>query len=240
MAVKGKTEFSFLQSLERIEKPRLENSLSKRKYYLIVCEGEATEPNYFEVLKNDLPKGVLEVCEFRIEGTGYNTESLVKKSLEIKNDWEQTPGRIVDKLWIVFDKDNFSAQTFNTAINTCLEQNNEENIIVEPIWSNEAFELWYLLHFIYFDTAIRRTEYKRMLQEQLTKKIGMSFKYLKNSKLMYPILKKYGSYKLAIKSARRLAKQWGGREDYANHKPATMVYKIIEELFGLEEQLKHE
>lgn len=42
----------------------------KRRYYLIICEGEKTEPNYFKSLKAALPKGVLDVCEFNIDGTG--------------------------------------------------------------------------------------------------------------------------------------------------------------------------
>lgn len=43
----------------RMEQKRKIGFRNIRKYYLIVCEGEKTEPNYFEVLKSDLPRGVL-------------------------------------------------------------------------------------------------------------------------------------------------------------------------------------
>ena len=74
-----KAFFSNKTKRDRTETARKIDSKNKRKYYLIVCEGEKTEPNYFKSLKNALPKGVLEICEFNIDGTGYNTESLVKK-----------------------------------------------------------------------------------------------------------------------------------------------------------------
>lgn len=85
MAKKVKIPNHIKKRRERTESIRLEGIKSKRRFYLIVCEGEKTEPNYFKSLKNTLPKGVLDVCEFTIEGEGYNTESLVKKSMELKS-----------------------------------------------------------------------------------------------------------------------------------------------------------
>ena len=45
---------TFAEMLKKIidEQPndeRVENSIDERKYYLIVCEGEKTEPNYLSV-----------------------------------------------------------------------------------------------------------------------------------------------------------------------------------------------
>jgi hypothetical protein len=57
----------------REELKRKKDVRNKRVYYLIVCEGAATEPNYFEGLKQDLPKGVLTAHQIDIEGTGRNT-----------------------------------------------------------------------------------------------------------------------------------------------------------------------
>jgi hypothetical protein len=125
-----------------------------------------TEPNYFHSFRESLPPGVLEVFELIIEGAGKNTESLVEEALEIKDKWQESSGRPVDKLWVVFDRDSFAPQSFNNAINKCIQ--GRPNI--DAAWSNEAFELWYLLHLIYFDNAIRRTEYQRMLEEQLSQK----------------------------------------------------------------------
>ncbi len=49
------------------EQKRKKNIRNKRKYYLIVCEDEATEPNYFEGLKQDLPQGVLISYQIDVE-----------------------------------------------------------------------------------------------------------------------------------------------------------------------------
>ncbi|MDO9157405.1 MAG: RloB family protein, partial [Sediminibacterium sp.] len=197
-----------------------------RKYYLIVCEGEQTEPNYFEAIKERLPKGVLTSCHIEIEGTGKNTESLLDETIRLMGKWHEETGRQIDKVWIVFDRDSFDPQQFNNAINRCKQSKPE----IGCAWSNEAFELWYLLHLIYFDNALRRTEYQRILEEQLSKKMEQPFKYAKNSKEMFSILAKYGDLDFAINNAFRLEKIWEGQTDYANHKPCTKVHHLIVEL----------
>lgn len=199
---------------------------AKRKYYLIVCEGIETEPNYFEALKERLPKGVLTSYQIEIEGSGRNTESLLDETIRLIEKWHEESGRQIDKVWIVFDRDSFKPQHFNTAIQRCKLYKPE----IGCAWSNEAFELWYLLHLIYFDNAIGRTEYKRMLEEHLSNKMGKEFKYTKNSKEMYSLLTQYGNIDFAIENAFRLEEIWAGKEDYANHKPCTKLHHLINEL----------
>lgn len=74
MARKIKISNEQLKRYARQEQKRKQNVRAKRMYYLIVCEGEATEPNYFEGLKQDLPNGVLTANQIDIEGTGHNTQ----------------------------------------------------------------------------------------------------------------------------------------------------------------------
>ena len=76
-----------------------------------------------------------------------------------------------------------------------------------------------------------------MLEEQLSKKMGLQFKYTKNSKEMFSILSEYGNIDFAIDNALRLEKIWKEREDYANHKPCTKVHHLIIELRLLVESL---
>lgn len=59
MARKIKIPNERLKRFGREEQKRKKDIRKKRKFYLIVCEGEKTEPNYFQGLKEDLPKGVL-------------------------------------------------------------------------------------------------------------------------------------------------------------------------------------
>ncbi|SFD21421.1 RloB-like protein [Chitinophaga sp. CF118] len=76
MARKIKIPNERLKRFEREEQKRKKDVRSKRKYYLIVCEGAKTEPNYFEGLKDDLPKGVLTHCQ-----------KILKERAEIHSHW---------------------------------------------------------------------------------------------------------------------------------------------------------
>jgi len=227
MARKIKIPNERLKRFAREEQKRKKDIRNKRKYYLIVCEGEATEPNYFEGLKQDLPKGVLTAYQIDIAGTGRNTQSLVDEALRLQTVYEKNTTRKIDRLWVVFDKDSFTPQDFNGAIQRC------HNSDVGCAWSNEAFELWYLLHFQYYENAISRRRYKEMIENHLKPILGNEFRYEKNSEQMYALLKEYGSLDNAIRSAKRLAERFDGRQDYANHNPCTMVYRLIEELTTL-------
>ena len=213
-----------LRRFERVEEKRKKNIRNKRKFYLIVCEGEATEPNYFEGLKQDLPKGVLTAYQIDIAGTGRNTQSLVDEAIRLKNSFEKNTARPIDRLWVVFDRDSFTAQDFNGAIQRC------QNLNIGCAWSNEAFELWYLLHFQYYENAMNRRNYKGLIENQLKPLIGNHFRYEKNSEEMYFFLKEYGSLDNAVRNAKKLAEKYSDRNDYANHNPCTMVYQLIEEL----------
>ena len=117
MARKIKIPNHIQKRLPSEEHKRKRNTKRKRKYFLIVCEGEKTEPNYFESLKKDLPKGVLTSCRIDIEGTGRNTLSLVEKSIKMKERLENETSLSIDKIWVVFDRDSFESDNFNDAIN---------------------------------------------------------------------------------------------------------------------------
>ncbi|OJW81734.1 MAG: hypothetical protein BGO69_14600 [Bacteroidetes bacterium 46-16] len=231
MARKVKIPNEQLKRYARQEQKRKLNVRAKRMYYLIVCEGEATEPNYFEGLKQDLPKGVLTACQIDIEGTGRNTQSLVDETLRLKEEYEKDRTQPVDKLWVVFDRDSFAANEFNNAINRCTQ-----NLpTIGCAWSNEAFELWYLLHFHFYQNAMNRQQYQGLIENNLRPVIGEAYSYEKNSQQMYALLKEHGSIDNAIRNAQRLAESYGERQDYANHNPCTMVFKLIIELRQLNE-----
>lgn len=227
MARKIKIPNERLKRFAREEQKRKKDIRSKRKYYLIVCEGEATEPNYIEGLKQDLPKGVLMAYQIDIAGTGRNTQSLVDEALRLQTVYEKNTTRKIDRLWVVFDRDSFSAQDFNGAIQRC------HNSDIGCAWSNEAFELWYLLHFQYYENAMSRRVYKEMIENHLKPVLGNEFRYEKNSEQMYALLKEYGSLEDAIRNAKRLADQFEGRQDHMNHNPCTMVWRLVEELMKL-------
>lgn len=198
---------------QRVDKKRQIGVRRQYLNYLIVCEGEKTEPNYFKSLIGFRNSSVISVD---IEGAGTGTVRLVKDAIDIKN----SSFNKYDRVWTVFDKDSFN--DFNDAISLA----NKNNINVA--WSNEAFELWYVLHFQYLDTAVTRKQYIDIINRHFRGLIP-GFKYKKNTKDFYQILRKFCKEDFAITNAKRLASIYWG-EDYSSHKPCTMVFKLIEEL----------
>ena len=187
--------------------------------FLIVCEGTKTEPRYFEAL---LESCVSVVREVTIEGEGMSTVALVDKTLEIKNELERRNAMSFDRVWVVFDKDDFN--DFNEAIKKARQ------LKFNSAWTNEAFELWYYLHFEYLDAGIGRTAYIDKLEKFFRKKMGDdSFKYEKGNPEIYNMLNKYGREDLAKRYAAQLRRLHAGF-DYKAHNPCTMVDKLVEEL----------
>ena len=210
-------------------KKRKENTRDKLVRFLIVCEGERTEPNYFQALIANQASVVREVS---IEGEGCATVPLVKRTLEIKEELERERDMQFDRVWVVFDKDDFT--DFNDAINLAKKYK------FKSAWTNEAFELWYYLHFEYLDTAISRHDYIQRLQRMIRKKLDdNSYKYQKKDPNIYFLLQKLGSEELAKRHAIRLRELHKNKgNDYASQKPRTEVDLLVEELEHPEEVLK--
>ncbi len=223
MARKIKIDNAQLKRFERRETNRKQDSQSKRVFYLIVCEGTKTEPNYFEGLKLNLPPGVVNTVQLEINGTGHNTLTVIEDALKAKQRFEQN-GRVIDEVWAVFDRDSFPEQNFNNAIFKGQRDG------VNCAWTNEAFELWYLLHFQFFQNGMSRDDYKRVIERELSQKLKRVYTYQKNSPDMFALLQQHGDIKQAIEWAKRLESEFVGRTDYANHNPCTKVYELIEKL----------
>lgn len=192
---------------------KLERKSKQLKKYqdsiLIICEGEKTEPNYFKAFPAS--SVIVETI-----GVGMNTFSLVENAVE---NWEKfaADGMFFEYLWCVFDRDSFSLDQYNKAfksipafkasLNRKYRKHLDRGIQIKTAHSNEAFELWYLLHYDFIDTGLSRTQYKGML----TKRMGE--KYKKNDPGMYSKLEhlakttngKQGQA-FAINNAKRLKK----------------------------------
>ena len=128
-----------------------------KQSFLIVCEGEKTEPDYFKAFR-------MTAATVKAVGQAMNTMTLVSKAISIR-DADQKRKKIYDQCWVVFDKDDFPAKDFNQAI-----QFAEKNGF-RVAYSNQAFEYWFLLHYNLYTGAIHRSQYKDML----TKLTGMPY-----------------------------------------------------------------
>jgi hypothetical protein len=176
---------------------------------LIVCEGRNTEPCYFKSFRIDKN-------EFKVEaiGKGYTPDRLVKEAIDMKQNAidKQEP---YYEVWCVFDKDDNTNEKFYGAIQTA------EHNKIRAAYTNEAFELWYLLHFDYYVHAMPRRDYPEKLSNHL------GFKYEKTiecSKRMYKELRD-GQPK-AIKRAKKLLTEPSGPKG----NPSTTVHLLVEEL----------
>jgi len=183
------------------------NTREIRQRLLIVCEGKKTEPNYFKGfrLSNRLSTVWIEVI-----GLGRNTVGLVEEARKLKRQDDY------DQVWCVFDKDDFSSDDFNHAIELAPRHN------IRVAYSNQAFELWYLLHFNYIDTGVSRDSY----QQKLTERLGHPYK--KNDAKMYEILR--DKQETAIRNAEKLLQNYGDNHNPADNNPCTTVHLLVIEL----------
>lgn len=223
MARVSKLDNSIKKRFARNERARSIEFKERRLYFLIICEGEKTEPNYFEGLKKDLPVGTLVIADMTIKGTGKNTESLVDFTIKYRKKSIQK----FDRIWAVFDRDSFTEEQFNNAI--IRAEANE----IKCAWSNEAFELWFLLHFQFVNHGMARQDYQSYLEREIKKASQKEYTYKKNDINTYSILKEYGDQKQAVTWAKELKTRFTDRK-HAGHNPSTLVYLLIEELFSPE------
>ena len=63
-------------------------------------------------------------------------------------------------VWIVYDTDDFPAEHINEVQNLC-EINSNEETEYHALWSNQCIELWFLLHFCYFNLMFREMNISR-------------------------------------------------------------------------------
>lgn len=198
-----------IRSLERKVDVRPE-----RERLLIVCEGTKTEPNYFDNIKTKLPKHIAEVID--VEGKGFNTQSLVSHAKRIR-DAKKGSDYSYDEVWVVFDRDSFEPDKFDNAIHSATAAG------MKVAWSNEAFELWYILHFVARQTGMSRTEYKACLSKYL------DTPYQKNDPDMYSKLDAKGNESEAIRRARGL-QELHAETPHHDANPCTTVSDLIEKL----------
>lgn len=193
---------------------------------LIVCEGERTEPNYFKSF-NKRNNGVF-VLDLSFAGGGINTVQVVDEAIKLKDKAERK-NQPFDIVWAVFDRDSFKADKFNAAIIKASAHG------VECAWSNEAFELWYLLHFEYRNTPMSRNDYQSRIEQHINAsplfKKKKAYKYKKNDEAHYDEMCKYGNIDNAIDNAEKLDAIYTDTR-YATHNPKTLVYKLVRQLMG--------
>ena len=204
----------------------------QRRYYLVVTEDEKSSVFYLEALSARLSPGVIQTAPcLDVRGTGFNTKSLVNAVPGIKDratlELRRKTGSAVisfDEIWVLFDKDSFPAPTFDNAIRSATAH--KYNVA----WSNECFELWYLLHFKDVSSPLDR---KRIYKE-LSRLFGVShYEGLKGDagKRIHETMAGSPAVRVAITRAKRLeAEAAASGQPCSRRNPCTLVHKLVEPL----------
>ncbi|AFY54126.1 hypothetical protein Riv7116_1566 [Rivularia sp. PCC 7116] len=191
------------------------------KYILIVVEGQETEYNYFNSLKDDLKLKTTEIQVARASGGSpldvvEKAKSLLQEKIRLSNK-QGNPK--YDEVFCVFDQDN-QMKKYHQAL---IEAKNNN---IQAITSIPCFEVWFLLHCC--NTSSPFSDCK-----EVCKKLESEFKklrflkpkecYEKKNSDWYKILKP--KLQNAIDNAEKLEKyQENNRE---NFNPSTKVHILV-------------
>ncbi len=188
------------------------------KTILIVCEGQ-TEKLYFESFP------VLGVKIKAIDLKGQSKLKLIESTKEIIDSTDEE----YNEVWCVFDMDVKRGADefadFDNAINKALE------LGYKAAYSNDAFELWFYLHY----NLINAQQLRIFYYNELGKRFGIN--YIKDGKKynfclqIYSILNKdiNSSQQNAIDRAKALFEEQK-HLTYHEQNPVTKVYELVEVL----------
>lgn len=180
---------------------RKTNQRNPRKNCLIYCQGEKTEPNYFKKFGSNW-------LTIRFEKINKDPEYIVNQAIRMK----QGETNHFDATWCVFDKDDTENKAFDKAIQ------NARNNGIKVAYSNECFELWFVLHFIYLNTANPRNYYFSKLSDFL------NCPYDKVSTNMYDRL--IDKVDIAIKNSEKLMELHSPNSPSLSN-PSTTVHELV-------------
>lgn len=193
--------------------------LIEKPTILIVCEGENTEPSYFNQFR-------LSSATVKPIGEGYNTTSLVNRAIQIASQGKY------DQVWCVFDKDDFNENDFNNAI--LIAEANEFGVA----YSNQAFEYWLILHFDdHQGSGMHRNNYNEKINN-LLKPFKVTYDGTKSKKIsedFFDLLDGIDEktnvkrMELAIRRAERNYEQLDNTNP-AKEESSTTVFRLVKEL----------
>jgi len=200
------------------EKPYQSGTIEKAKSFLIVCEGE-TEEYYFK----SFPVATAIIKAF---GIGKSNAELVECAEELS--------KLADykgyEIWCVFDFDKNlnianQKQGYDSAIEYALKQG------LKVAYSNDAFELWYVLHYKDTSGELHRDVYFDFLGKMWDINYRKTGKTIGFAKEVYQKLENDPNVSQS-EAIRRAARLFESQNDkiYSEQNPCTTVFELIVEL----------
>lgn len=199
------------------KKKKARNTAKKReekKAVLIALEDTKSSRFYFEDLIND--KGLTGQVVFA-EHWGTDPDSVIKAVIKSVEKFSHIQ---YEKKWIVIDRDGWS----KSQINGTVQRAKDLDICVAI--SNEAYELWILLHFEKLTSSTGRVQLNHRLNKIFLERCGK--KYEKSSRDVYRFTKEF--QQKAVKNAQLLVEKHirdhGKLKPYENN-PLTTIFQLI-------------
>lgn len=195
---------------------------------LIVCEGEKTEPLYFNEIKD---KYEINSANITVSGEcGSDPLSVYSHAADLfqKENDKNDP---FDRVYCVFDQDgyNLGPNKYQQAIDKISRSRPKDTFIA--ITSVPCFEYWFLLHFVYTTapfTSVGKYSVGDSVRQELLKYWPEYQKTLKDTfEFLFPNLERAKAYsKRALTAASR------------NHtdNPSTYVHDLVDYLQHIKEE----
>jgi hypothetical protein len=196
------------------------------KSILIVCEGEKTEPIYFNALNDRLR---LIMVDVQIVGKGAAPITVVDHAIELRDDRKYIAKKSLTKtefeiIYCVIDVEMPVAhESLSRAINKARDNG------LKVILSNPCFEYWYILHF-------RKTSAPFHTNDEVKSALRQEHPaYSEGDTTIFDVV--YPKTDDAIKHSKEvLREQHNNAEDIRNCNPSTHVHKIVEYLQAMANQ----
>lgn len=229
----------FKKRREANKKRKKEVKTPRANSFLIVTEGEKSEPNYIKGISKKIENsigGAIKIKRIKdfqedkaptidIHGEGASTNKLV----EITENLVKSAKTIYQNIWVVFDKDSF--RDFDEAIKRAQDKG------YQVAWSNQSFEYWLYLHFEYSDSALHRSQWNQKLDEKFKSLQIAEGRYKKNDEKIFEHLDRDNRVQIAISNAKRRMSEFdklkGTKEAIkaSEYDPGTTFYQLVEELY---------
>lgn len=236
----------FKKAKEKRDFKRATNTKSKRGNVIIACEDSVSSHSYFQLIINKLIKErtITPDSVVIVPHNGDTHPTGVLNNLKNYVNLNGKNYKNFDYKWIVIDRDSprvngggHTSEDFNNAFKNA--KNRRGDLHIDVAYANDAFELWYLLHFEYRNTAILRDELIERVIEKLKQLDPHKFSRLTRdnikqanyTKLIYEtLLPMQGN---AISNANKLLASYGEEHSPESDNPSTTIYKLVNILNSL-------